>query len=200
MNNAYLGSSLTVTSIDLCFQMSKAFELPMLYISMITQPRERNRGDKNATNYRIGNNNKALRDLMKQLYYSETSSITDVFEYLMSVKIDLKAIASRNNAKANHYRMGATSYFTHKQRGEYFSELYKHISQIDELIYLEPDNGIIQPTKKLKQSNGDMFVSLNELKVILDTATGSSIVIVRQMMNMDIPLKESTKFRGYVIT
>lgn len=155
----------------------------MWYVSMITEPRVRNKGDNNATNYRIGSKNKPLHDLMKQLYYAEESSLVDVFQYLTNADITLKAIATRNNAKANHYRMGYMNHFSHKDRQAYFEEFGKHLEAIDQLIYIEPDNGVSPPSKKLPSAKGDGFIQVAEIKGIADAISDDSVIIIRQMMN-----------------
>jgi hypothetical protein len=191
MNNQYLGSAATLMSINLCFQICKAFNLPLWYVSMLTEPRERSKGDKNATNYRIGTNTKPLHDLMKSIYYADESTINDVYNYLSSAAIDLKAVAPRNNTKAGHYRMGYINYFNHKERDTYFTEFTKLLDKAEQVIYIEPDSGVAQQGKKISSARGDGYLQTNEIKAIQENLSENSIIIIRQMANNYLVTQEA---------
>jgi hypothetical protein len=54
---------------------------------------------------------------------------------------------------------------------------------VDQVIYIEPDNGVSQSGKKLNSAKGDGYILPSEVKRIVGATTESSIIIIRQMLN-----------------
>lgn len=77
MNNKFLGNATCLLKYDLLIKLANSFNLPVWYITMLTESEVRNRGDKNATNYRIGSQNESLLALLKSSFYAEESSMND---------------------------------------------------------------------------------------------------------------------------
>jgi hypothetical protein len=102
---------------------------------MLTEPEERNKGDRNAANYRIGSRNEPLLSLMKSSFYGEDSTVNDVFDHLREHKVKLKAISIRNNQKAENFRIGYITFFNHKNREAYFQGLVSMLDRTRGLRY-----------------------------------------------------------------
>jgi hypothetical protein len=96
MNNKFLGNAACLLKYDLITKLANTLNLPVWYITMLTEAEERNKGDRNATNYRIGSQNESLLALMKSSFYGEESSVNDIFDHLREQKVKLKAVAIRN--------------------------------------------------------------------------------------------------------
>lgn len=183
MNNRFLGNAPSLLKYDLLIQTANAFSLPVWYISMLTEPLPRNKGDKNATNYRIGSQNTALLELMKEQFFGDESTIIETCDLMKRQKVSLKTITTRNNQKADHYRIGYLTHFNHKERAAYFEGVISLLDKnINQLIFADPDTGVMPSTQKLNAAKGNSFISTAELKSILDTASRESIIIVNQQL------------------
>ncbi len=183
MNNRFLGNSPSLTKYDLLMQLATAYNLSAFYVSMITEPETRNKGDRNATNYRLGSKNESLLNLMKTLFHGDDSSITDVFDHLRENKISLKAIATRNNLKAGNHRIGYINHFNHKERAPYLEGVAELIDKkTDQVIFLDPDTGIMPSYKKFSSGKTSSFLISTELKAILDVVSDSTIIMAHQLL------------------
>lgn len=183
MNNRFLGNGPSLTKYDLLIYLATSFNLPVWYISMITEPEIRNKGDRNATNYRLGSKNAPLLDLMKSIFYGEETSINEITDFLRKNKIKLKQISQRNNLKAENYRIGNITFFNHKERNTYIEGVIALIDKsLNQLIFIDPDNGIIPSDKKLPGSKGSAFMTSLELKYIIDNVTDQSIIMIQQSL------------------
>jgi len=181
MNNRFLGNGPSLTKFDLLIQLATSFSLPVWYISMLTEPEVRNKGDRNATNYRLGSKNASLLDLMKSVFYGEETSVNDIIDFIRKNKINLKQISQRNNLKAENYRIGNMAFFNHKERSAYIEGVVGLFDKsLNQLVFIDPDNGIIASDKKLPSSKGSGVMTSLELRYITDNLTDASIVMVQQ--------------------
>ena len=184
MNNKFLGNAACLLKYDLVSKLSGSLTLPVWYITMMTELEDRNKGDRNATNYRLGTQNETLLGLMKSTFYGEESSLNDVYDHLREQKIKLRAITARNNQKAENYRIGNISFFNHKERDPYFQGLVSLIDKAtDQVLFIDPDMGILPSAKKLKSAKGSAMITSLELKYIMDNISEESIVMVSQQLN-----------------
>lgn len=192
MNNRFLGNAPCLTKFDLLMQLATAFSLPVWYISMITESENRNKGDRNATNYRLGSKNTGLLDLMKSVFYGEDSSINDITDHLRKNKIRLKQVAHRNNLKAENYRIENVTFFSHKERNVYVEGAIGLIDKsVNHLILLDPDNGIMPSDKKLPSAKGSAFITSLEVRYIIESATNESVIMVQQSLTNSVYSHES---------
>lgn len=184
MNNRFLGNAACLTKYDLLMKVAQSLKLPTWYISMLTESEDRNKGDRNATNYRLGSQNEELLNLMKEAFYGEESSVNDVVDHVRQQKIALKTTAIRNNQKAENYRIGGITFFNHKERDAYFQGLVSLLEKATrQVLFIDPDTGIIPSGKKLKSAKGDSLITSLELKYIMDNISEDSIVMVSQQLN-----------------
>jgi hypothetical protein len=184
MNDRFLGNAACLAKYDLLMKVAQSLKLPAWYISMLTESEDRNKGDRNATNYRLGSQNEALLNLMNEAFYGEESSINDVVDHIRQQKIALKSTAIRNNLKAENYRIGSITFFNHKERDAYFQGLVALIEiATRQVLFIDPDTGIIPSGKKLKSAKGDSLITSLELKYIMDNIGEDSIVMVSQQLN-----------------
>ena len=184
MNNKFLGNTACLLKYDLVIKLANALNLPVWYVTMLTEAEERNKGDKNATNYRIGTQNESLLSLMKSSFYGEESSVNDIFDQLREQKVKLKAIALRNNQKAENFKIGNITFFNHKDRDAYFPGMVTLLDKtVRQILFLDPDNGVMPSAKKLKSAKGSSAITSLELKYIMDNVTDESVVIVSQQLN-----------------
>ncbi|MBX2907221.1 MAG: hypothetical protein KF744_14345 [Taibaiella sp.] len=183
MNNRFLGNAPSLLKMDLVMRLAREFSLPVWYITMITESRNRNKGDRNATNYRLGSQNQELLELMKEAYYGENSVLNDITEHLRTKIQRLKVIAVRNNQRSEHYRAGYLTHFTQKDRTGYFSAVVDLLDkEIGQLVLLDPDNGVLPSSKKAPAGKGNEMVKASEIKMILDMLKDDSIVMVHQAL------------------
>ncbi len=184
MNNKFLGNAACLIKYDLVIKLANILNLPVWYITMLTEAEERNKGDKNATNYRIGSQNESLLDLMKTSFYGEESSVNDIYDHIREQNVKLKAIAIRNNQKAENFKIGYITFFTHKDRDAYFQGLVALLDKtIGQILFLDPDTGVMPSVKKLKSAKGSSAVTSLELKYIMDNISDESVVMVFQQLN-----------------
>lgn len=54
---------------------------------------------------------------------------------------------------------------------------------IDQIVFLDPDNGIVPSAKKLKGAKGSSSITSLELKYIMKNISDGSIVMVAQQLN-----------------
>ena len=183
MNNRFLGNAPCLTKYDLLIQTANAFELPAWYISMLTEPTQRNKGDRNATNYRIGSQNSVLLELMKGQFYGDDSTIVETCDLIKKQKVSLKVITTRNNQKADHYRIGYITHFSHKERAAYFEGVAALLDkETNQIIFIDPDTGIMPSSQKLNTAKGNSFISSAEVKTILDAISDESVIMVQQQL------------------
>lgn len=183
MNNRFLGNASCLTKYDLLIQTANTFGLPIWYITMLTEVETRNKGDRNATNYRLGNKNAKLQDAMKTMFYGDDATISEVCDQFKDQGVSTKMTTIRNNQKAGHYRIGYLNYFNHKERAAYFEGVAALIDKtIYQIIFLDPDTGINPSSKKLGAGKGSSFIQSTELKAILDIINDESIIMVQQQL------------------
>lgn len=183
MNEQYLGNSPSLTNTDLVIYLHKSFHLPVWYLTMLTEPRIRNRGDRNGTNYRIGAKNEELVKYMRELYYQEESTPQDIFSKMADSIDDLKVIASRNNKRANHFRLGYLSHFANKERAAYFDCFSDLLDNEPHLVYIEPDNGVALSKQQIAPSKASAFIFHSEIAGILNKVQSNSILVIKQSLS-----------------
>ena len=183
MNNRFLGNSPTLTKTDVLINIAKSLNLPVWYITMLTEPETRNKGDRNATNYRMGSKNTALLELIKSQFYGDDLTIIDTCDLIKKQDVSLKVITTRNNQKAGHFRIGYQTHFSNKERITYFEGVAALIAKdAGELIFLDPDTGVMTAGKKLPSHKGNSFVLSSEIKMLLDAVNEDSVLMVSQSL------------------
>jgi len=183
MNNRFLGNAACLTKYDLFILTANLFDLPVWYITMLTESETRNKGDRNATNYRIGSKNTRLHEAMKTMFYGDDATTSEVCELLRDQGVTTKMTAIRNNQKAGHYRIGYITHFNHKERAAYFEGVAALIDKtINQVIFLDPDTGIMPSFHKLGAGKGSSFVSSTEIKTLLDMVSDESIIMIHQQL------------------
>ena len=183
MNNRFLGNASSLIKYDLLIQVANTLGLPAWYITMLTESETRNKGDKNATNYRLGSQNTALLEAMKEMFYGEDGTISEVCELLRNQDVSTKMTTVRNNQKAGHYRIGYLNYFSNKDRVAYFEGVASLIDKtINQIIFLDPDTGINPSSRKLASGKGSSFIQSSEVKAVIDAVNHESIVMVQQQL------------------
>jgi len=183
MNNRFLGNSPSLTKYEILIMASNIFDLPVWYITMLTEPEQRNKGDRNATNYRIGSKNTKLLEAMKTMFYGEDTNVSEVCELLRDETVSIKMINIRNNQKGGHYRIGYMTYFNQKERAVYFEGVASLIDKAtSQIIFLDPDTGINPSSRKLAAGKGSSFITSAEVKAILDLVNDESIILVQQQL------------------
>ncbi|PQJ10515.1 hypothetical protein CJD36_011100 [Flavipsychrobacter stenotrophus] len=183
MNNRFLGNASCLTKYDALIKTALHFEFPIWYVSMVTEPLTRNKGDRNATNFRLGSQNEELLELMKSNFYGDDTAVSDISELFKSQGIVSKVTAGRNNTKAGHFRTGYINYFNHKERAAYFELLTPLIdSTVNQIIFLDPDTGVMPSCKKLPTGKGSSFIKSSEVKQVLEMISADSVVMVQQQV------------------
>jgi hypothetical protein len=183
MNNSQFGTASSLMKYDIAYQLCKAFNQPCWYVAMVTEPKEKNRANKNNTNYRVGSKNTALFNLCKKVFYSDESSLADITNYFRDEDVKIKIISYRLNQKLEHHRIGYLTYFVGKDRDTYFIESSQLIkSEANQVILLDPDTGIAKTTENQKGSLGNKFILTEEINFLLNQVTEESIVVVNQVM------------------
>ena len=183
MNNRFLGNASCLTKYDLLTMVANIFDLPVWYISMLTEVETRNKGDRNATNYRLGSKSTKLHEAMKAMFYGEDATISEVCELLRDLGVSTKMTTTRNNQKAGHYRIGYLNYFNQRERAPYFEGVTALIDKtVNQIIFLDPDTGINPSSKKLGAGKGSSFITSSEVKAILDLISDESIIMVQQQL------------------
>lgn len=183
MNNRFLGNAACLTKYDLLIKLANTLNLPSWYVTMLTEPETRNKGDRNATNYRLGSQNSELLEAIKNLFYGEDGTIVEICDLLKSQGVNTKMINIRNNQKAGHFRIGNITHFNHKERVQYFEGFAALVDKTtNQIIFLDPDTGIMPSSQKIGAAKGNSFIKANEVKAVLDAISDESIIIVHQQL------------------
>ncbi len=183
MNNRFLGNATCLTKYDLLITLAKLFNLPTWYVTMLTESETRNKGDRNATNYRLGSQNTELLESLKGIFYGDDGIINDIGDLFKKQEVNNKLVTFRNNQKAGHFRIGNINYFSHNDRAHYFEGLATLIDEaLTQIIFLDPDTGVMPSCKKLAAGKGKSFIRSSEIKELIDAISDESIIMINQQL------------------